>query len=43
MNFNKQRFRIISDKNARSQKIKIELLKLLNKNNFNDPKVCLVI
>ena len=43
MHSNNKKFKIISDKNIRSQKIKIELLKLLNKNNFKDSKICLVI
>ena len=34
---------IISDKNLRSKKIKNELLKKLNKNNFSDKRICLVI
>ena len=34
---------IISDKNLRSKKIKNEILKKLNKNNFSDKRICLVI
>ena len=38
-----KKIQIISDTNLRSKKIKIELLKLLNKGDFKYPRLCVVI